>query len=41
MVPVPVHVSKLSDVLKNDVVKKDLHNDKIKHIELKIPDITT
>ena len=41
MVPVPVNVSKLSDVLKNDVVKKDLHNDKIKHIEVKIPDITT
>ena len=32
LVPVPVDLSKLSDVVKNDVVKKD--------IEDKIPDIT-
>ena len=30
----------LSDVVKNDVVKKDVHNAKIKYIEDKIPDIT-
>ena len=40
MVPVPVDLSKLSDVVKNDVVKKDVYNAKIKDIEDKIPDIT-
>ena len=39
LVPVPVDLSKLSDV-KNDVVKKDGYNAKIKNIEDKIPDIT-
>ena len=39
LVHVPVHLSKLSDV-KNDVVKKDLYNAKIKNIEDKIADIT-
>ena len=39
LVHVPVHLSKLSDV-KNDVVKKDLYNAKIKNIGDKIPDIT-
>ena len=38
LVPVPVDLSKLSDVVKNDVVKKD--NPKIKNISDKIPDIT-
>ena len=33
-------LSKLSDVVKNDVVKKDLYNAKIKNIEDKIPDTT-
>ena len=33
-------LSKLSDAVKNDVVKKDVHNAKIKNIEDKIPDIT-
>ena len=33
-------LSKVSDVVKNDVVKKDVHNAKIKNIEDKIPDIT-
>ena len=37
---VPVDLSKLSDVVKNDVFKKDEHNGKIKKIEDKIPDIT-
>ena len=38
--PVPVDLSKLSDVVKNDVFKKDEHNAKIKKIEDKTPDIT-
>ena len=33
-------LSKLSDVVKNDVVKKDLYNAKIKNIDDKIPDTT-
>ena len=37
--PVPVDLSKLSDVVKNNVVKNDGYN-KIKNIEDKIPDIT-
>ena len=37
---VPVGLSKQSDVVKNDVVKKDVYNAKIKDIEDKIPDIT-
>ena len=32
---VPVGLSKLSDVVKDDVVKKDLYNAKIKNIEVK------
>ena len=40
LVPVPVDLSKLNDVVKTDVVKKDVYNAKIKHIEDKIPDIT-
>ena len=38
--PFPVDLSKLSDVVKNDVIKKDIYNAKIKKIEDKIPDIT-
>ena len=37
---VPVDLSKLSDVIKNDVVKKEVYNPKRKYIEDKIPDIT-
>ena len=37
LLPVPVDLSKLSDLVKNDVVKKDA---KIKHIDDKIPNIT-
>ena len=37
LLPVPVDLSKLSDLVKNDVVKKD---SKIKHIDDKIPNIT-
>ena len=40
LVPVFVDLSKLSDVAKNDVVKKNVHYTKIKNIEDKIPDIT-
>ena len=32
-------MSKLSDAVKNDVVKKDVYNGEIKNIEDKIPDI--
>ena len=40
LVPVSVHLSKVSDVVKNDDAKKDVCNAKIKNIEEKIPDIT-
>ena len=40
LVTVPVDLSKLSDAVKDDVVKKDLYNAKIKNIEDKIPDVT-
>ena len=40
LVPVPVDLSKLSDVVKNDVLKKNKYNDKIKNIEDKVADIT-
>ena len=40
LVPIPVDLSKLSDAVKNDVVKKDLYKAKIRDIEDKIPDIT-
>ena len=36
----PVDLSKLSNVVKNDIVKKTEYNAKIKDIEDKIPDIT-
>ena len=36
----PVDLSKLSDVVRNDVVKKYVYNAKIKNIENKILDIT-
>ena len=34
--PVSVDLSKLSDVLKNDVVKKDVYNAKIKDIDQRL-----
>ena len=40
LLPAPVVLSKLSDVVKNDVVKKTEYNAKIKCIEDKIPDIS-
>ena len=36
----PVDLSKLSNVVKSDVLKKDVYNCKIKNIEDKVPDIT-
>ena len=40
LVPAAVDLSKLSDAVKNDVVKKDVYNGKIKDIIDKIPDVT-
>ena len=40
LLPLPVDLSKLSDVVKNNVVKKDVYNAKTKEIENKILDIT-
>ena len=40
LVPVPVNLSKISDVVKNDAVKKDVYNAELKNIVDKIPDIT-
>ena len=40
IVPVPIDLSKLSDVVKNDVIKKDAYNAKIKNIEDNLPNIT-
>ena len=40
LVPVRVGLSKLCDVIKNDVAKKDAYNAKIKSIEDKIPNMT-
>ena len=39
LVPVPVDLSKLSDVVKTDVIKKTDYNAKITEIENKIPNI--
>ena len=40
LVPVPVDLSKLSELIRNYVVRKDVSNAKIKNIEDKIPGIT-
>ena len=40
LIPVPVDLSKLSDVAKDDVVKKDVYSAKTKNVEDKMPDIT-
>ena len=40
LVPVPVDLSKLSDVVKNDIIKKTDYNGNITDIENKIPDIS-
>ena len=41
LVPPPVDLNKLSDVVKNDFVKKDVYNAKIKNIEHKIVTLLT
>ena len=38
---IPVVLSKLSDTVKNHIVKKDAYNTKIKNTEDKIPGITS
>ena len=40
LLPVPLDLSKLSDVVRNGAIKKDAYNSKIKNIEYKIRDIT-
>ena len=40
LVPAPVDLSKPSDLVKNEAVKKDVYNAKIRNIKDKIPDIT-
>ena len=40
LVPVPIDLNKLSDVVKNDVIKKTDYDTKIAEIEGKIPDIS-
>ena len=40
LVPVPIDLSKLSNAVKNDVVKKDVYNAKIKNVKDKTPYIT-
>ena len=40
LIPVPVDLSKLSDVVKIDVLKKNVYNSKMKNIEDKTPNIT-
>ena len=40
LLPAPVGLQKLSDAVKNNVVKKDANNAKIKYMEEKIPGIT-
>ena len=40
LIPVAVDLSKLCDVVKSDVVKKDVSDAGIKNIEGKTPDIT-
>ena len=39
LIPVPVDLSRLSDVVKIDLFKKNVYNPKIKNTEDKIPDI--
>ena len=40
LVPIPTDLSKLSNLVKNDLVKKTDYNAKITEIEIKIPDIS-
>ena len=40
LVPAPLNLSELSEVVKNNIAKKDEYNVNIKNIQDKIPDIT-
>ena len=40
LVPAPVDLGKIIDVVKNDVVKRNVYNSMTKNIEDKTPDIT-
>ena len=40
LVPIPIDLSKLNNVVKTYVIKKDVYNAKIKNVGDKIPDIT-
>ena len=40
LAPVPVDLSKLSNIVKNVVIKKDVYNAKTKNVKDKIPNIT-
>ena len=40
LLPVPVNLSKLLDLVNNNIVKRDVYNAKINNIEDEIPDIT-
>ena len=40
LIPVPVDLSRLSDVVKIDLFKKNVYNAKIKNTEDKMPDVT-
>ena len=40
LAPVPVDLSKLSNTVKNVVIKKDVYNAKTKNVKDKIPNIT-
>ena len=40
LLPVPVDLIELRNIVKNDVVKKDVYNAKIKNIEDKIPNVS-
>ena len=40
LIPVPADLGKLSDVVKNDVLKKNVYNSKMKNIEDKTLNIT-
>ena len=40
LVPIPLDLSIVSDVIKNYVIEKDTYNAKIKNIEDKITDVT-
>ena len=39
LVPAPVDLTKLNDAVKNDVVKKDAYNVKLKKIKNEIPNL--